>query len=261
MGIHTADAIVLRRYLYRETSVIIACLTDRYGKLKGLVKGLRMYPNRHRSAMEPLTINRLVFYDTHESQLHLVSQCELLHPLRRLERDVEVFHAAARMAELTDAILPLEEPAPATYDLLRQSLERLEQGTLPRAVVALHFLARLLRLAGFQPQVTECAGCGIQLQAAGYWSIAQGGLLCPACLHEDPKAEPVGPAVLDALQQLGDALAPPAMEPPLVASLQQRLDQFLQWRLDRPLKTQSAEGSRLKAQGSSRAAFGLQPSA
>ena len=81
MAIHTTDAIVLRRYLYRETSVIVSCLTDRFGKLKGLVKGLRAQPNRHRSAMEPLTINRIVFYDTHSSQLHLISQCELLTPL------------------------------------------------------------------------------------------------------------------------------------------------------------------------------------
>ena len=51
MGIHTADAIVLRRYPYRETSVTVSCLTDRYGKLKGLVKGLRAHPNRRRSAM------------------------------------------------------------------------------------------------------------------------------------------------------------------------------------------------------------------
>ena len=56
MGIHTADAIVLRRYPYRETSVLVTCLTDRFGKIKGLVKGLRVPVSRHRSAMEPLTL-------------------------------------------------------------------------------------------------------------------------------------------------------------------------------------------------------------
>ena len=73
MGIHTTDAIVLRRYPFRDTSVTVSVLTDRYGKLKGLVKGLRAQPNRYRSAMEPLTINRIVFYDTRTSQLHLIS--------------------------------------------------------------------------------------------------------------------------------------------------------------------------------------------
>ena len=80
MGLHTAEAIVLRRYPFRETSITLTCLTDRFGKLKGLVKGLRAQSNRHRSAMEPLTVNRIVFYDTRTSQLHLISQCELIAP-------------------------------------------------------------------------------------------------------------------------------------------------------------------------------------
>ena len=89
MAIHTADAIILRCYPYRETSVIVTCLTDRFGKLKGLVKGLRAQPNRHRSAMEPMTVNRIVFYDTHNSSLHLISQCELVSPLTPLANDLE----------------------------------------------------------------------------------------------------------------------------------------------------------------------------
>ncbi|MBI3320314.1 MAG: recombination protein O N-terminal domain-containing protein, partial [Candidatus Omnitrophica bacterium] len=73
MGIHTADAIVLRQYPFRETSVVVTCFTDRFGKIKGLVKGLRDGRARYRSAMEPMTVNRIVFYDTRTSALHLIS--------------------------------------------------------------------------------------------------------------------------------------------------------------------------------------------
>lgn len=250
MGIHTADAIVLRRYPFRETSVTLTCLTDRFGKLKGLVKGLRAQPSRHRSHMEPLTVNRIVFYDTRTSQLHLISQCELLQPLSGLQRDVETLRLASRCAELADAIVPLEEPQPSSFHLLKQILERLAGGWGDSVSLQVNFVTRLLRIAGFQPQLDECTGCSTRIRAQGYWSARQGGLLCPACLHEDPKAPPAPPEVLEALEQLSDAPQPVELPHPFALSLQARLDEFLHWRLDHPLKTTLAgPGERGRGQG------------
>ena len=248
MGIHTAEAIVLRRYPFRETSITLTCLTDRFGKLKGLVKGLRAQPNRHRSAMEPLTINRIVFYDTRTSQLHLISQCELISPLETLQRDLDTVRLAALCADLVDTVVPLEEPQPAIYQLLKHTLERLAVGAGELSTTRIHFIVRLLRLAGFHPQMNECAGCGAAVhtppteqrlagQAAGYWSAREGGLLCAGCLHKDPRAEPATPEMLDALTHLSDAAQPLELEAPLIPVLRHRLDEFLRWRLDRPLKT------------------------
>jgi len=239
MGIHTADAIVLRRYLYRETSVIISCLTDRYGKLKGLVKGLRTHPNRHRSAMEPLTVNRIVFYDTHTSQLHLISQCELLAPLSQLQHDLDTARCAAFCADLVDTVAPLNEPQPAVYHLLKDTLERLALESGDHTNLRVHFIIRLLRLAGFHPQLDRCAHCQSPVTAQGFWSVRQGGLLCRHCLHEDPQADPAAPDMLEALATLAEADQPSPLNLQVLPLLRRRLDEFLQWRLDRPLKTMS----------------------
>ena len=240
MAIHTAEAIVLRRYPFRETSITLSCLTDRFGKLKGLVKGLRAQPSRHRSAMEPCTVNRIVFYETRTSQLHLVSQCELLNPLAGLQRDLDTTTLAALCVELVDAVVPLEEPQPPTYRLLKHTLERLSLGGADLQAVRAHFILRLLRLAGFQPQLDECTGCGTVVHGAGYWSAKQGGLLCSHCLHEDPKAEPVSPEALGALELLSESEQPPVVDTGLLPGLRQRLNAFLRWRLDKPLKTLTA---------------------
>ena len=208
MGLYTTDAIILRRYLFRETSVIVSCLTEQHGKIKGLVKGLRAQPSRHRSAMEVLTVNRLVFYDTHTSQLHLISQCELIDPLASLQQELETAQAAAFFIELVDAVVPLEEPQPATYHLLRQALERLSGGIGDRQDVRIHFITRLLRLAGFQPQLTECTACGSSVRRDACWSAKQGGLLCRSCLHQDPKAESVAPELVSVLEALAGSDQP-----------------------------------------------------
>ena len=237
MGLHTADAIVLRRYPFRETSVIVSCLTDRFGKLKGIVKGLRASPTRHRSAMEPMTLNRLVFYDTRSSQLHLISQCELLSPFEQLQQDLETMRTAAFCVDLADAVVPLEEPQPATYRLLKETLERLCLHAGAQESVRAYFTVRLLRLAGFQPQLGECTGCGAAIRHQGYWSPKQGGLLCPGCLHEDPQAEADSSELLEALDTLSRSSQPVLLETTLVLALRRRLDTFLHWRLEHQLRT------------------------
>ena len=244
MGIHTTDAIVLRRYPYRETSVIVTCLTERYGKLKGLVKGLCVQPNRHRSPMEPMTVNRIVFYDTASSQLHLIGQCELLKPLSGLARDVETLTLAAQCVEVADAALPLEEPQPNSYRLLRQALECLDGGTDDAHALKAHFIVRLLRLAGFQPQLDECTGCSRRLQEHGYWSPRHGGLLCARCLHEDPHAEGIRAELLEALGQLAEAEELMPLPEAVATSLCERLEIFLRWHLHHPLKTMKTNGMR-----------------
>ena len=235
MGIHTTDVIVLRRYPYRETSVTVRCLSDRFGKLQGLVKGLRAQPSRHRSQMEPMTINRIVFYDTRSSALHLISHCELLEPLTGLQQDLETFRRASRCVKLVDAIIPLEEPQPTGFALLKSTLGRLAEGGDDPWALEVHFMARLLRLAGFKPQVDECAGCGTRVLGQGYWSVRQGGWLCAGCLHEDPQAAPTSPEVLGVLEHLSDADRLIPLERSLARALHTRLEEFLRWHLDKPV--------------------------
>ena len=238
MGLHTAEAIVLRCYPFRETSVTLTCLTEPFGKLKGLIKGLRRQPNRYRSPMEPLTVNRIVFYETRASSLHLISQCELLASLSGLQRDLDTMRMAALCVDLVDTLVPLEDPQPAIYRLLKRTLGQLALGGVEGAAATrAHFIVRLLRLAGFQPQLDACSGCGGRVQAAAHWSARQGGLLCPGCLHEDPRAEPTTPDVLDAIAVLSETDQPPQLADALIAPLGRRLDEFLRWRLDRPLRT------------------------
>jgi len=239
MGIHTADAIVLRHYPYRETSALVSCLTDRFGKIKGLIKGLRgPQPSKYRSAMEPMTLNRIVFYDTRAGSLHLISQCDLLHPFRELTTDLAAMQTAASCVELADVVIEADEPQGDIFELLKRTLTRLATGDTRLAAVRIHFMLRLLRLAGFHPQLDECTGCARQLQPQqAFWSARQGGLLCERCLHEDPHAPAMAPALLEALSACAESHDPLAMAPDQARALQQRLDAFLRWQVDRPLKT------------------------
>jgi len=242
MSIQTDNAIVLRRYPFRETSVTVTCLTERFGKLKGLVKGLRAQPSRHRSAMEPLTVNRIIYYEARNSQLHLISSCELLTPFSGLQRDVDTMRLACRFVDVVDTVVPIEEPQPSVYHLLRFALESLNEDRTDPGELQAYVLVRLLRLAGFHPQLDECVDCGAHPKTPAHWSPRQGGLLCAACLHEDPKAQPASRELLDMIERLADSDHPLPLDVGLSQRLQSCIHDFLAWRLDRPLKTMTRAG-------------------
>ena len=67
--------------------------------------------------------------------------------------------------------------------------------------------------------------------------MKQGGLLCEPCLHEDPKAEPMSSDWFEQLAACAEADVPPALQTGGAQAIQQRLDAFLRWQLDRPMKT------------------------
>ncbi|MBI2884906.1 MAG: DNA repair protein RecO [Candidatus Omnitrophica bacterium] len=239
MGLHTTDAIVLRHYHYRETSALVSCLTDRFGKIKGLIKGLRgPQPSRYRSPMEPLTVNRIVFYDSRTSSLHLISQCDLLANFQEFSMEWELMRTAASCVELADAVLEVDDPQPAVYQLLRSTLQRLSTDRPEeRAATRIHFVLRMLRLVGFQPQLDQCAGCSQAAMSQGFWSAGQGGIICESCRHLDPNADLISHTWLDELRACSEADQPHILHHLRAKDFQDRLDEFLRWRIDRPLKT------------------------
>ncbi len=239
MALNTTDAIVLRRYLFRETSLIISCLTATHGHIKGVIKGIRGSSNRYRSAMEAITANRIVFYDSHNSQLHLISQCELFQTWSNIQQDYEVSKVAAFCVDLADTVLPLDEPQLEIYELLFETLTRLNLQELDPYDISLHFVARLLRIIGFTPQVDGCTGCGNSATTGAFWSARQGGLLCRQCRHHDPMGKLADPVLVNCLGALSESQNPIELTHKIRMPLRSKVEEFLSFRLDRPLRTQN----------------------
>jgi DNA repair protein RecO len=135
-------------------------------------------------------------------------------------------------------VIETEEPQGEIFELLKRTLTRLSTGDTRLAAIRIHFVLRTLRLAGFHPQLDECTGCTRHLQQQqAFWSARQGGLLCERCLHEDPHAPAIAPELLEVLSACAESREPIEIHPDQATSLQPRLDAFLRWQIDRPLKT------------------------
>jgi len=159
VSIRTTEAIVLNTLPFRDTSLIATVYTKDFGKVQGLAKGIKDRCARKDSKffcyLEPLTLNKIVYYEKSHSGLHLLTQSDLLNQFQEVRRDLKKMAAASFMLELVNKGTQLEDINRAIFELLNNSLIGLceEKNNLSEAV--LFFETEFLRLSGLMPKPGE----------------------------------------------------------------------------------------------------------
>jgi DNA repair protein RecO (recombination protein O) len=175
--LYRVSAIVLKRREMGEADRLLTVLTRDRGKLTLLAKGVRKSASRKAGHIEPFThVDLLV---AKGKSLDLVTQAETLEAHRILREDLWRSSWAYYVAELADAFIQDEDPHELLFDLVLETLRRLDGGG-EVALAVRYCELHLLALAGYQPQLFRCVQCGELLKAeTNFLSLERGGALCP----------------------------------------------------------------------------------
>lgn len=174
------EAIVLKSFDFRETSRIVTFYTRNYGKVKGVLKGIRKDPRKFGSSVDRFSLNDIVFYQYRNSDIHLVSQCDMRDYYFALRQDIKKMNAASYILELVDAIMPVEQKNEEIFELISQYLASLVQAKDISKLVYL-FQIKTLVYSGFRPHLDTCVKCERRIQGQTRFSIQLGGLVCEVC--------------------------------------------------------------------------------
>jgi len=241
MSICKSEAIVLRRNNLRETSVLADFFTRDFGKITGVLKGMRTEPTKFASSVEPFSLNEIIFYQKRNSSVHLVSACDLKNNFNQLRHDVVRSAMATMMLELVGAVMPLEDKNPAVFELVVSSISELEKTNFAEKILLI-FKIKLLSLSGFQPHLDSCVVCDSRVMGQAKFSVSQGGLLCPKCAFKDPKARSIFRGTVATLLHIQkndfSANLNLGMNPEIKKELEIILNSFIQFHLGKELKSQ-----------------------
>ena len=102
------EAIVLKSFDFRETSRIATFFTRDYGKVSGVLKGIRKDYRKFGSSVERFSVNDIVYYQYRNSDLHLISQCDLKAFFYPVRQDLKKSLAASYISELVNLVMPVE---------------------------------------------------------------------------------------------------------------------------------------------------------
>ena len=242
MAIQKTEGILLRRLDLRETSLILTFYTKDFGKIKGIVRGVRGSRSGLNCGgnMEIFALDGIVFYERRKSDIFTISQCDLLDFFAPLRESLEKLSYAAYLIELIDSVTALGDANQEAFDLLLNSL-RLLAGESSTKRVARIFEIKLLHILGLMPTLEKCANCGGGSDGSGRFSIRQGGLICKKCLHSDRDARPILQGTIKFIEHIRslpfEKVARIKVAAEVGRELERILRRFLDYHIGRRLKT------------------------
>jgi DNA repair protein RecO (recombination protein O) len=192
------EAIVLKSFDFRETSKIVTFYTREFGKVKGLMKGIRKDPRKFGSSVEKFSVNDIVFYQYRNSDIHLVSQCDMKEYYFSLRHDLRRMTAASYILELVDAIMPVEQQNEDIYELILQYLASLQSDQDVSKLVHI-FQIKTLLYSGFRPHLDSCVKCTKKVQGQTRFSMKLGGLVCDICRTSDGDVAPISRGTVNSI--------------------------------------------------------------
>lgn len=177
--IHKTDAIVLKTQPLRSSSLIVTFLTRSFGKLKGVVKGVRKEREARSAFYELFTGLEIIFYEKTRSDLHLVSDAAVIETNDHLRTELTSIAYASYFSELADGFLEIHDPHESVFELMKFCFKYLPSIDPER--ISRIYETKLLREIGLLPYLDECLECHVQVPDTGFFSVAQGAVYCLKC--------------------------------------------------------------------------------
>ncbi len=243
MSATKTQAFVLKTRPYRDTSLLAYFYTKDYGKINGIVKGIRDTRARFGGMLEPFSLNEILFYRKRRGgDLHLVTQSESLEHFPEVREDLERLGYASYFVDLVNELVELEDPSPRVFDLLNDSLKFLSSGASPKRTARI-FEVKLFELLGLMPETALCVICRALGPEPAYFSIALGGIHCARCRNSQGSTSsiPLSKGTLNFLEHVKRSevkdLAHVKVSQEVGAELQKILRRFVDFHLQNKLKS------------------------
>jgi len=241
MPIHKTEAIILNRRDFRETSAIADFYTRDFGKLSGLLKGIRADPRKFASNLDLFSHNEIIFYKKMNSSLHLISQCDIKDNFNNIRQNIVKIGMGSFIMELLGAIMPQEDKNEEIFDLSLTCLRELGNSFNPEKVLTI-FKIKILTLSGFKPHLDSCVSCGDKILGESKFSLSLGGLLCPGCYRKDLSSRSIFRGTIASVLHIekNDVKSNLnlGMNPEIKKEIELVLNSFLNFHLEKELKSQ-----------------------
>ena len=238
--ISKTEGIVLKSFDFRETSRIATFFTRDFGKVKGVLKGIRKTPGKFGSSVERFSVNDIVYYQYRNSDIHLISQCDMKNYFFDLRQDLKRMIAASYASELIDTVMASEQQNEEIYQLMGDFLKSLQTADDIGKQVHM-FQIKILSLSGFKPHLESCVRCSSRINAAVKFNLRLGGLVCPRCQDIPGEALAISKGAVASIlhiQQMSWALALRlGISAAIKKELKYVLNHFLTFHLERHLRS------------------------
>jgi DNA repair protein RecO (recombination protein O) len=170
---------VLKQTPLGEADRILSIFTPDLGKIRAVARGVRRTKSKLAGHLEPLCHVSISL--SRGRSLDAISEAMTIRSFRAVREDLQRLSEGVYLAELVESFSAEQQPSPAIYRLLLDTLEQLS-GSESTAQAIRYFEVQIIGRSGFGPELRQCVECHTTLEPGDYvHSSATGGVLCDAC--------------------------------------------------------------------------------
>lgn len=227
MALERSQALILRDRPYSETSRTYSALTERFGMLQFIGKGVRRPKSRLGTHLEWPALGELVFYLHEREGLINLSEANVEETFPVVRADPAKLGHCAAMTELVLRTAPPAQRETRLFAITQAHWMALEGGREPILLLG-SFALKWARISGWALEFERCSVCS-EVRTAYRLDLEAGGLICTRCAPEREGRPPLDPAMGSFLARLVER--PPSalngeVKPALAKSLLTLMEQI-----------------------------------
>ena len=190
MALARDRAILLKRYPFGESSLVVHLCAREHGRLHLIAKGIFRPTSRYFAALDLFDTLEVEWVNDPRRDLSNLRMASILRRRSGIPAHLDRYFAGASLLELADLASRPAQPDPGLFDLVERALDALEDGAAPADACLVAFELGFLHNLGLAPSLETCAACGGPAgpvdadEARSAFSAGAGGRLCRACAEE-----------------------------------------------------------------------------
>ena len=190
--------LVLRAVAYKDSSRILTVLTASDGKLTVSARGALRRGSKLAASTQPLAFSDMTLY--HSRDRWTLTETLTIELFEGLSADLSLLALGSYFAELMEAVADEDSPNPELLQLGLNALYLLSENEKDPLLIKAAFELRLMRLAGYEPAVSECVVCAREDINAPVLNLYGGAVLCRSCKSNADETAELCTGSLDALR-------------------------------------------------------------
>ena len=194
------QGLVLRRTEYNDHDVLLTILSNQHGKITAKARGLKRKNSPLTAQCQLLAFAEFTLFEYRG--MYTINEAVTIELFHDLRRDLGKLSLGTYFAQAAEVISQEDLPNPELQSLVLNCLFALSKLNEPELKVKAAFELRMACIAGFQPELTGCIGCGSEWPDR--FDIKSGMMECVSCRspESDGIRMPVSPGVLQAMRYI-----------------------------------------------------------
>jgi len=163
---------------FGEADRILTILTERFGKIKAIAKGVRKIKSKMAGSLEPFMVLEM---QLHEGKtFFIVTGSIIQNEFPELHKNLSKTSQAFYIGEIADKLLQENQKVNNVFQIFCDALREIENSGSD-FLLRIYEL-RIIEAAGFKPEFYSCIHCKNEITPKdNYWDSIEGGIICGNC--------------------------------------------------------------------------------